>query len=81
MVTWRRQVNTTDLFIDQIQLSRRWKLSHRTLERWRWLGQGPSYTKLGKRVVYRLTDIEQFETDGLRQTIQNEADRRGGAER
>jgi hypothetical protein len=39
-------VNATDLFIDQIQLARRWKLSHRTLERWRWIGCGPNYTKL-----------------------------------
>jgi hypothetical protein len=66
-----------DLFIDQLQLARRWKLSHRTLERWRWIGEGPNYVKLGKRVVYRLVDIEQFEADGFRQTIQTEANRRG----
>ena len=61
-------MNATDLFLDQIQLARRWKLSHRTLERWRWLGEGPNYVKLGKRVVYRLSDIEQFEANGFRQT-------------
>jgi hypothetical protein len=55
-----------DLFIDQVQLSRRWRLSHRTLERWRWTGQGPSYIKIGRKVVYRLIDIEQFERDGQR---------------
>ena len=58
-------MNVTDLFIDQIQLARRWKLSHRTLERWRWIGFGPSYTKIGRRVVYRLVDVEKFEEDGL----------------
>jgi hypothetical protein len=36
-------------------------LSTRTLERWRWLGQGPRYVKLGGHVAYRLEDIEAFE--------------------
>ena len=27
--------------LNQIELSRRWRLSPRTLERWRWLKQGP----------------------------------------
>jgi hypothetical protein len=48
----------------QLELGRRWALSPRTLERWRWLRQGPPYLKIGGRVVYRLEDIEQFE--GLR---------------
>ncbi|RUT28500.1 DNA-binding protein [Arsenicitalea aurantiaca] len=70
-------MNGHDLFIDQIQLARRWKLSHRTLERWRWLSQGPSYTKIGRRVVYRLVDVEQFEAEGLHATtIRSEAERR-----
>ncbi len=47
--------------LNQIELSRRWSLSPRTLERWRWLGQGPRYLKIGGRVVYRLEDIESYE--------------------
>ena len=47
--------------LNQVELSRRWKLSPRTLERWRWLGHGPRYLKVGGRVVYRLEDIEGFE--------------------
>lgn len=27
--------------LNQIELSRRWRISPRTLERWRWLGEGP----------------------------------------
>lgn len=53
--------------LNQTQLSRRWGLSPRTLERWRWLHQGPEYMKLGNRVVYRLEDIEAFEQAQLRQ--------------
>jgi hypothetical protein len=47
--------------LNQIQLSRRWSISPRTLERWRWLDQGPNYVKIGGRVVYRLEDIEAYE--------------------
>jgi hypothetical protein len=48
--------------LNQVQLARRWSLSPRTLERWRWLKQGPSYLKIGGRVVYRIDEIEAFET-------------------
>ena len=53
---------------NQIDLSRRWSISPRTLERWRWLGQGPQYLKIGGRVVYRLTDIEAYEAAQLRES-------------
>lgn len=52
--------------LNQIELSRRWSISPRTLERWRWLGQGPRYLKIGGRVVYRLEEIEAFETQQTR---------------
>jgi hypothetical protein len=48
--------------LNQVELSRRWSISPRTLERWRWLGQGPQYLKIGGRVVYRLDDIEAYES-------------------
>ena len=47
--------------LNQVQLARRWSLSPRTLERWRWLRQGPQYLKIGGRIVYRLDDIEAYE--------------------
>ena len=59
--------------LNQTELSRRWKVSPRTLERWRWLGQGPRFMKLGGRVAYRLEDIEAFEAEQL------ERSRRGRA--
>ena len=52
--------------LNQVQLARRWQLSPRTLERWRWLGQGPAFLKLGGRIVYRLDDVETFERAQLR---------------
>ncbi len=53
-------------FINQIELSRRWGISHRTLERWRWQGTGPRFVKIGNRVVYDLKDIEAYEDAHLR---------------
>jgi hypothetical protein len=47
--------------LNQVELSRRWRISPRTLERWRWLGTGPPYAKIGGRVVYLLGDIEAYE--------------------
>lgn len=58
--------------LNQVQLSRRWSISPRTLERWRWLQQGPQYLKIGGRVVYRLDDIEAYETIRSRQTSVNQ---------
>ena len=52
---------------NQTDLSRRWKLSARTLERWRWQKIGPTYLKVGGRVIYRLEDVEAFETSRLQQ--------------
>ena len=48
--------------LDQTSLARRWNVSPRTLERWRWLGIGPRYLKIGGHVVYRSEDILAFET-------------------
>jgi hypothetical protein len=52
--------------LSQYELAGRWSLSPRTLERWRWTGKGPSFLKLGGRVVYRLEDIAAWEAERLR---------------
>ena len=43
--------------LNQLQLATRWTVSARTLERWRWSGEGPQFLKIGGRVVYRVEDI------------------------
>ena len=58
----------TTTHLNQVDLSRRWRVSTRTLERWRWLRQGPDYLKLGGRVAYRIEDVEAFEAAGLHVT-------------
>ena len=59
--------------LNQIELADRWRISHRTLERWRWVGEGPAYLKVGGRVLYRLEDIEAHEQVRLRQSTANVA--------
>jgi hypothetical protein len=54
--------------LNQVDLSRRWKLSPRTLERWRWLKQGPQYLRIGGRVVYSIAEIEAYEATSLPRT-------------
>lgn len=47
--------------LHQYHLADRWQISHKTLERWRYLRVGPDYIKIGGRVVYRIQDVEAFE--------------------
>ncbi len=47
--------------LDQTELSRRWRISPRTLEQWRWRKIGPRYLKVGGRVLYRLGDVKEYE--------------------
>ena len=51
--------------LDQILVGQRLRVSVCTLERWRWLGMGPRFLKVGGRVRYRLADIEAFEQSRL----------------
>ena len=60
-----------DRHLNQVYLARRWNVSPRTLERWRWLKQGPDYLKIGGRIVYRLEDIEAFEAAQLHRLAQD----------
>jgi predicted site-specific integrase-resolvase len=66
--------------LSQTELAARWNISHRTLERWRWTGEGPQFIKLGGRVVYRLEDIEAYEAGKLRTSTLTPADSDGSAQ-
>lgn len=48
-------------------LASRWNVTATTLKQWRWNGKGPQYVKIGRQVLYRLKDIEQFEELKTRQ--------------
>jgi hypothetical protein len=51
--------------LDQKRLAKRWLISERTLEQWRWKGRGPRYLKIGRRVIYPLTEVEACEAASL----------------
>lgn len=53
----------SEVCVNQKELAARWKISHRTLERWRWAQEGPRYLKIGGRVVYKMSDVEAFERE------------------
>ncbi|MDE1901039.1 MAG: helix-turn-helix domain-containing protein [Alphaproteobacteria bacterium] len=49
------------------QLSKRWGLNPKTLDRWRQRGCGPLFLKIGGHVLYRLSDIDAYEQQQLHQ--------------
>ncbi len=51
----------SDTYLTQAELAARWRISPRTLERWRWKKTGPSFTKFGLKITYRLDDVVSFE--------------------
>lgn len=48
-------------YLNQAELARRFRVSPRTLERWRWKKTGPNFHKLGGKIVYAQSDIEAYE--------------------
>jgi predicted site-specific integrase-resolvase len=44
--------------MNQTELAARWKISPRTLERWRWMGDGHQFLKICGRVIYRNEDVD-----------------------
>ena len=68
-----------DAFLNQVHLARRWHISPRTLERWRWTGEGPAFIKIGGRVVYRLEDVEAYEASRQRHSTAEPVAARAGA--
>jgi hypothetical protein len=62
--------------LNQLELARRWAMSPRSLERWRWMGVGgPPFLKVGGRILYRERDIESFEAERLHEST---APKQGG---
>ena len=53
-------------WMTQTELAQRWDISPRTLERWRVVGYGPQFTKIGHAVRYSASEIEQYEKDRAR---------------
>jgi hypothetical protein len=50
-----------DIHLTEAELARRWRVSRRSLQRWRAEGSGPAFLRLNGRILYALDDIIGFE--------------------
>ena len=50
------------------QLAERWNIKITTLSQWRWNGQGPAYSKIGKCILYWPHDIKAYERSKRRRS-------------
>jgi len=51
----------TSPFLTATELARRWRTNLQSLRNQRFKKQGPPYTKIGNRILYKREDIETFE--------------------
>lgn len=49
-----------DYALTDVQASKVLGLKPQTLRNWRCLRRGPAYSKLGRRIVYLLADLEKY---------------------
>jgi DNA-binding transcriptional MerR regulator len=58
-------MTTNDTLLTEQQLAERWRVSQRTLRRWRSTARLPAHIRIGHpvvgRVLYRLADVLVFE--------------------
>lgn len=52
--------------LTQLELAERWRLSGRTLEKWRQTRREPRFLRVGGRVLYPLAEVEAYEAAALR---------------
>ena len=58
-----KMITNLPLVLDAAQAASRLGLSVSTLAKLRLSGAGPAYSKLGRRVVYRLADLDAWVTE------------------
>lgn len=64
--------------LDEYELAVRWAISAKTLRRWRQMQLGPLFIKLGGRVSYLLTDVQDYERRALRNATFSKVHPEGG---
>ena len=63
-----RESKPTRALLDTPRAAKMLGMSSRTLEKWRGLGTGPPYLKLGRRVLYSTTELETWLKSRRRQS-------------
>lgn len=59
----------SEQFLSEVDLAARWAMSSKTLTGWRVQRRGPPFVKLGKMVRYAMSDVLEFERNGLRKPV------------
>jgi Helix-turn-helix domain len=54
-------IQADERMLTQRELADRWRCSLRTLQRWRSLGGGPGFVRLGGSIRYPIADVLSFE--------------------
>lgn len=55
------------------ELAHKYKVTKRTLQRWRWLGIGPKHSKIGGSIRYLKSEVEEYDKKRVFQsTIEGE---------
>jgi hypothetical protein len=55
------------IYLTATTLAARWHITSHTLAQWRWNGNGPRFSKMGKRILYELKHVEAFEEGAVHQ--------------
>ena len=50
------------MYMTTAEVADRFRVKVQTVVNWRYQQQGPDFLKLGRRVLYPITEIERFET-------------------
>ena len=64
--TWLRGGDPFEQYLTPEELAGRWRMSPRSLERWRADRRGPAWLRLEGRALYRMTDVLAYERSRLR---------------
>ena len=60
--------------LDPHVLADRWNIEPETLSQWRWQGRGPKFIKIGRSILYRITDVEAYEDQQCRSSTSDVPD-------
>lgn len=59
-------MNPSRVWLTTVEVADRLRTPVETVRYWRYVGKGPRWAKVGRRVLYDLADVEAFETQLLR---------------
>jgi predicted DNA-binding transcriptional regulator AlpA len=72
--------NANQILLNTVQVSQAYGIATSTLAKMRLYGTGPVFVKLGRKVAYRLDDLEAWVTDNrFRSTSEYDAPTKGQA--